>query len=294
MKENQLSERAERVTEIRKSDIAQALQEFCNRFGQNHASRLLDGVSASTISTILNGKWEPIGDGMWNNIANQLGMDRVRWNAVETVNYKMLTRLLSDAQGNQLWMAVTGNAGTGKTFGCKQYVRHHDEVYMVSCDPDWSKWDFFAALLSQSGKNPSGMTLLQMKTSLVMRLMRCSNPLLILDEADKLSDSVLNSFITLYNDIQDVCGVVLIATEYLGKRFDRGVKYNKKGFNELWSRVGRTCVPLKGVSQEDVVEICRANGIEDHKVIDGIIAQCEGDLRRVHRRVYAELKKQGL
>ncbi|MBQ7531858.1 MAG: ATP-binding protein [Paludibacteraceae bacterium] len=279
------------VTSIRKSDIAQALQEFCNRFGQNHASRLLDGVSAATISTVLNGKWESIGDGMWNNIANQLGMERVRWNAVETVNYKMLTHLLADAQGNQLWLAVTGNAGTGKTFGCKQYVRHHAEVYMVSCDPDWSKWDFFAALLSQAGKNPSGMTLLQMKTTLVMRLMRSGSPLLILDEADKLSDSVLNSFITLYNDIQDVCGVVLIATEYLGKRFDRGVRYNKKGFNELWSRVGRTCVPLKGVSQEDVVAVCRANGIDDHKVIDGILAQCEGDLRRVHRRVYAELKK---
>ena len=283
----------ENVTEIRKRDIQLGLREFCNRFGQSQAARMLDNVSAATISTILNGKFEAIADGMWNNIANQIGMERERWNAVETTNYRMLMRLLQDAQDNQLWMAVTGNAGTGKTFSCKQYLKGRDEVFFVSCDPDWNKRDFFAMLLRQVGKNPSGMALVQMKQTLIMSLRRCGTPLIILDEADKLSDTVLNSFITLYNDIQYVCGVVLIATEYLGKRFDLGVRYNKKGFNELWSRVGRTCVPLKGVTQEDVVDICRANGIDDYKVIDGIIGMCEGDLRRVHRRVFAELRKQG-
>lgn len=283
----------ENVTEIRKKDIQLGLREFCNRFGQNQAAKMLDGVSAATISNLLNGKFEGIGDGMWNNIANQIGMERDRWNAVETNNYRMLMQLLHDAQDNQLWMAVTGNAGTGKTFSCRQYLKENQEVYYVSCDPDWTKRDFFSNLLRQIGKNPSGQTLMQMKQVLIMHLRRQVTPIIILDEADKLSDVVLNSFITLYNDIQYVCGVVMIATEFLTKRFDIGVRYNKRGFNELWSRVGRTCVPLKGVSHEDVVEICRANGIEDHKIIDNIINVCEGDLRRVHRRVFAELRKQG-
>jgi hypothetical protein len=83
----------------------------------------------------------------------------------------------------------------------------------------------------------------------------------------------------------------MIATEFLFKRFDAGVRYNKKGFNELWSRIGRKCIPLKGVSQQDIVDICMANGVTDTHEIDRIIGECEGDLRRVQRRVHAYLKK---
>ena len=116
-------------------------------------------------------------------------------------------------------------------------------------------------------------------------------PIIILDEADKMSDVVLNSFITLYNDLQYSCAVVMIATEHLNKRFDKGVRYNKRGYNELWSRVGRKCIALRGVTQNDIAEICRQNGVQDAKIIDRIIGDCEGDLRRVERRVHAELKK---
>ena len=185
------------------------------------------------------------------------------------------------------------SAGSGKTFACKQYSRDHQEVFYVSCDPDWTKREFFSVMLRKIGKEPSGLTLIQMKQKLVLQMRCLESPIIILDEADKLSDVVLNSFITLYNDLQYDCGVVMIATEFLFKRFDTGVRFNKKGFNELWSRIGRKCIPLKGVSQQDIVEVCRANGVDDPKEIDRIINECEGDLRRVQRKVHAYLKKQG-
>lgn len=282
-----------RVTEIRKRDIQNALADYCARYGgQSKASKILDGVSSGTISQMVNGNWENISDEMWRKVASQIGLEADKWNAVETQNYARLMQVLSDAQENTLWMAITGSAGSGKTFACKQYSRDHQNVFYVSCDPDWNKREFFAVLLRKIGKEPSGLTLIQMKQKLVLQ-MRCLDcPIIILDEADKMSDKVLNSFITLYNDIQYDCSVIMIATEFLFKRFDAGVRYNKQGFNELWSRIGRKCVPLKGVTQEDIVEICRANGVEDPKEIDNIINDCEGDLRRVQRKVHAYLKKQ--
>lgn len=83
-------------------------------------------------------------------------------------------------------------------------------------------------------------------------------PLLILDEADKLSDSVLYFFITLYNHLEDECGIVLCATNHLEKRIVRGIKLNRKGYSEIWSRLGRKCVPLKGVSAADVTRQVRS------------------------------------
>ena len=280
------------MTNIQKKDIQIALADYCARYGgQNRASKILEGVSVGTISQMVNGNWENISDDMWRKIASQIGLEADKWIAVETQNYTRLMALLQDVQENNLWMAIIGRAGSGKTFACKQYNKEHQDVFYVSCDPDWTKREFFSVLLRKIGKDPEGLTLIQMKQKLVLH-MRCQeSPLLILDEADKLSDVVLNSFITLYNDIQYDCGVVMIATEFLSKRFETGVSYNKKGFNELWSRIGRKCVPLKDVSQSDIVKVCEANGVADTKYIDSIINDCEGDLRRVQRKVHAYIKK---
>ena len=280
------------MTNIQKKDIQIALADYCARYGgQNRASKILEGVSVGTISQMVNVNWENISDDMWRKIASQIGLEADKWIAVETQNYTRLMALLQDVQENNLWMAIIGRAGSGKTFACKQYNKEHQDVFYVSCDPDWTKREFFSVLLRKIGKDPEGLTLIQMKQKLVLH-MRCQDsPLLILDEADKLSDVVLNSFITLYNDIQYDCGVVMIATEFLSKRFETGVSYNKKGFNELWSRIGRKCVPLKDVSQSDIVKVCEANGVEDTKYIDSIINDCEGDLRRVQRKVHAYIKK---
>jgi hypothetical protein len=113
------------------------------------------------------------------------------------------------------------------------------------------------------------------------------SPLLILDEADKLSDQVLYFFITLYNQLEDHCGIVLIATDHLQKRINRGLKLNRKGYKEIYSRIGRKFVELHGVGSTDVAQICMANGINDTKQIKEIYNDCEGDLRRVKRKIHA-------
>lgn len=280
------------MTNIQKKDIQIALTDYCARYGgMNKASKILEGVSIGTISQMANGNWENISDEMWRKVGSQIGIEAEKWNAVETANYKRLMKLLTDVQENNLWMAIIGRAGSGKTFACKQYNKENEGVFYVSCDPDWTKREFFSVMLRKIGKDPEGLTLIQMKQKLVLQLRCLDCPMIILDEADKLSDVVLNSFITLYNDIQYDCGVVMIATEFLSKRFETGVSYNKKGFNELWSRIGRKCIPLKDVTQNDIVEVCMANGVQDTKYIDSIIQGCEGDLRRVQRIVHAYIKK---
>ena len=69
--------------------------------------------------------------------------------------------------------------------------------------------------------------------------------------------------------------------------------YSKQGYNELWSRLGRRCVKLTGVTARDVVLICEANGVDDERAVDAIVADSEGDLRRVVRRVHAWHRSRG-
>ena len=55
-----------------KQQIAQALNDFCNRKGnQNKAANALKGVSSATITQVLKGNWDSIADKMWRLIKAQ-------------------------------------------------------------------------------------------------------------------------------------------------------------------------------------------------------------------------------
>ena len=236
---------------------------------------------------MINGKWELIKDEMWRNVAAQIGYKDDKWEAVETSGYKRMMKILSDAKENALVMGICGDAGTGKTFSCKQFTMRNKQVYHLCCSEYWNKKVFLSELLLSMGRDYTGYSISEMMMEAVRCLKMQDKPLIILDEADKLSDHVLYFFITLYNQLEDECGIVLCATSHLEKKLKRGVKLAKKGYAEIWSRLGRKCVALKGVTAADIAKICEINGIEDAKSIDEVIADSESDLRRVKRRVHA-------
>lgn len=112
-----------------------------------------------------------------------------------------------------------------------------------------------------------------------------------MDEADKLSDQVLYFFITMYNQLEDYCGLVLLATDFLEKRIRRGVQNKRKGYNEIFSRIGRRFIALQGNTYDDQDAICQANGLTDPRAIEKIIDGSESDLRRVKKLTKANIKK---
>lgn len=276
---------------LNKQQIADTLREYCDRYeSQNKASEALK-ISSATVSRILAGKWDLITGEMWRNVAAQIGANEVEWQQVDTVNFGELTELYDDAQRNSVVLAVMGDAGTSKTFTAKDFRSKRKGVYLLCCNEFWNRRLFLAELLNEMGRDNSGYTVGDMMSEAVLRLRKEDAPLLILDEADKLSDQVLYFFITLYNQLEGHCGMVLQATNHLEKRLRRGIKLNKKGYSEIWSRVGRTCIELHGVTSKDITAVCMANGVTDINTIDKIIKNSESDLRRVRRLVHAAKRK---
>lgn len=276
------------MEDIKKQQIANALRGYCERYdSQAKAANSLKNVSPATISQMLNCKWELIRDDMWRNVAAQIGWKEEKWNAVATRDFTTLTRILGDVKDNALVMAVTGDAGSGKTFALKQYTESNKQVYMLCCNEYWNRKAFLNELLQAMGRDASGLTVNDMMLEAVRYLKMQESPLLILDEADKLSDKVLYFFISLYNALEGECGMLMVATSHLELRIRKGVKANRKGYNEIWSRIGRKCVTLKGVSAADITAVCEANGVTDRRDIDLVINDSESDLRRVRRKIHA-------
>lgn len=276
------------ITETNKQQIAERLREYADRFGsQNKAANSMKGVSSATISQILNNNWELVSDEMWRNIGVHAGWSESDWVSVETRDFKLLSGILDDARINSNVFAVTGEAGTGKSFTLKRYQENNRRVYLLQCADYWNRRMFLQELLTAMGRDYSGFSVGEMMAEVVRSLKVQDKPLVILDEADKLGDQVLYFFITLYNMLEDRCGIVLCATDHLAKRIRRGLKLNKKGYKEIYSRIARKFIELQGAGAGDITQICLANGITDKSQIKLVIDDSENDLRRVRRKVHA-------
>lgn len=277
-----------------RQQIAARLKDYCTQKGsQNKAANSLNGVSSATVSKVLSGDWDTISDDMWRTIASQIGHEAKGWQIAETRAYKRMAFLLNNAKTDSLVMAVTGDAGCGKTEAIKNYTAANRNVYHLCCSEYWNRRTFMGKLLQCMGIDYSGSTVSDMMDDIIDNLKRKERPLIVLDEADKLTDQVFYFFISLYNQLEDHCGIILCATDYLEKRIKKGLRTKRKGYEEIYSRMGRKFVELQVINSEDVAAVCVANGVTDASSINRIIEDCDCDLRRVKRAVWAIQKGGG-
>lgn len=285
-----------KLTQAEKRAIAVSLQEYVQRYpSQNKAAASLKGVSAATLSVLLDGlehgEWPLISDTMWKKVADQTsrGNRDGQWQLVETAGWKDMVYVMDDAQAWQNVTWVVGDAGCGKTTAARAYADEHREVFYVLCSEDMHKNDFIREVARTIGVRVEGRTLREMLGMIIDELVQLDRPLLLFDEADKLTERVFHYFIDLYNRLEDKCGIVFFSTNYIERRMATGLRYNKCGYNELHSRIGRKFFRLDDTSVQDVRSICLANGIEDRAQVSEVVKDAERygfDLRRVKKAVH--------
>lgn len=276
------------ITDSQKIKIQRKLEDYCDRIGnQTKAANSMRNVTSATITYILSNRWNLVTDANWRMVGSQVGYSSKERPIVETQNNKILTSILTDARQHRNVFAVVDKAGSGKSTSTKQYTENSKGVYRLECKEFWNKRQFLSNLLAAIGRNPNGLDLNDLMDEIVRFIKAQNQPLIILDEFDKVKDDILYFFISLYNDLEDQCGIVLCSTDYLEKRIKKGLMSNKKGYQEIYSRIGRKFIVLPGVCSSDIVAICIANGITDKQDIKEIINDSDYDLRRVQRKIHA-------
>ena len=92
-----------KLTNEQKDEIRLLLQNYVARYpSQNKAANSLVGISAGTLSTILNGRYETISDDMFTKLRAQIAGQRGEdWQLSPTMVYQELSMLLTDAQEYQ-------------------------------------------------------------------------------------------------------------------------------------------------------------------------------------------------
>lgn len=279
---------------IEKERIAEALRVYVSRYpSQNKAAASLTGVSAATVSAILKGNHSVISEDMWRNVEKQVRPVATPhgWQIVETTTFREIQCALADAQtySNVRW--VVGDAGCGKTTGAAYYEAEHRDVFTILCDEDMRKSDFVREIARRVGIKTTGMRLREMLEATTDYLMQLDSPLLIFDEGDKLNDNVFHYFINIYNRLEGHCGIVFLSTGYIERRLERGVAAGKKGYAEIYSRIGRKYFALEPTGAEDVIAVCQANGLNSQKAVNAVIKatnESDYDLRVVRREIHRQ------
>jgi len=279
------------ITVKEKNAISERLRAYVAKYpSQTKAAGSLKGVSVGTVSNILNGRFENISDEMFRNVASQVGgMGTPGWQIVETGVYQEITEVLSDAQRWRSVRWVTGEAGCGKSTTARVYLQDHKEVFYILCSEDMKKGDFVREIARTVGIRTEGFNIREVWGLILDDIIQMDAPLLVFDEADKLTEPVFHYFISLYNKLEEKCGVVFLSTDYIVKRISNGLKYQKPGYKEFFSRIGRKFFTLEPTDQNDVYIICTANGLTSRQDIDVVMkeaATCDYDLRRVKDSIH--------
>ena len=283
-------------TEEQKQKTRDRLAQYVQRYPSlNMAAASLKDVSAATVSNILGGKWNLISEKMWQRLEAQL-VRHEGWQIFATTAYKDMTLYLGVAQEESRVMWIAAPAGIGKSTAAGSYAARSRNVFRLTCSSDMGKTDFVHELASIVGVRTGGMTIRAAFSEVLRHLVTLERPLLVFDEADKLADSVMYYFISIYNALEDRCGIVFLSTDAVRVRIRKGVLRGRKGYDELESRICRSYVDLSPVTAEEVRQICLVNGLQDPKGVSRVISeagQYKNDLRRVKSVIRTQLRIQG-
>lgn len=247
-----------------KENIRSAINQYCTAKGLSKNELATQaGVSAATLSNIENRKWEDINDKLWRKVWNKVS-DTVTLNVVTTSDYKDCQQLCKSAQENHYMIGLIADTGMGKTTALTAYS-YAKNVFYVTYEKSMAPKHFFIALLREMGIPFEG-NINAMLNRIADELNSISSPLIIIDEAGKLTHTMVLYLHVLRDKTIKNCGIVLAGMPYFKINLQKFSNKQKEGYAEFFRRVNMW-QEFKGLSGKEVEAICKINGIEDNDII---------------------------
>lgn len=258
--------------------------------GQSAASRQLSNVSNGTISNILAGKWDNISDAMWLSLQKQVKQGD--WLHNDTNVSKKLYFIYQDAKLHQEVRGAVAKQGRGKTHTAEKFVSENPNSFLVKCDQLMKINDFLGEILKAIGKDKGGLNPFQTLNYIADELMKLENPILIIDEFDKLKNVVKFLFISLYNRTEGKVSLFVQGAPFLKILLEDLAKKNKMGAAETISRLNGNIIDLGDNTESQLHSIALVNGLKDEERRIFTVNDAAFDLRRLKSQVGVELRKE--
>lgn len=253
---------------MKKNELQQEVRELVTthlqqkKVSQNKLAEMI-GVSNGTISNIVNEVWERLNESMLLKIKSFFKTKD--WNLISTFNFTTIQTSCNEARNFKKMIGIVGYSGAGKTTALYYHYQKNAETYLVTCGRAMRTKQFLSEILKSLGVNYSASDY-EMVRMIIDELNKKENPLLLIDEASKLSPNALMYLQDIWDGIEDNGGIILAGVEYLLSNIKKGAEKNKTGMPEFYGRVS-LWVNLIQPQKAEVDAICKSNGFTDEKTI---------------------------
>lgn len=261
---------------MEKQELKESINAFCTENGLSKAAfGKKCGVSSATLSFIENDSLEKISDEMVlkiNSFINSYKVDGV----YQSYDLLDTCKACDKARKYHLMIGIVADTGMGKTTAIKFYSQQKNVFYVSFCK-SMKATQFFKELLREMAV-PFAGSLNEMIDKAAEELNKKENPLLIIDEAGKITHAMMLYLQELRDKTSSNCGIVLAGMPYFKANLQKYADKQKEGYAEFLRRVNiwHTYVGLKAKEKE---EICLRNGITDMEAIVELKRQSRfGDL----------------
>ena len=193
-----------------------------------------------------------------------------------TENYKKATSCLNYSKQNKALYMLIGNNGFGKTSSIKHYAKRHPNIrYFRIAEKERPK-AFFGRLIHElTSEKEMDLDLLLKNSYLDYLIDRVSYDiiddteidLIVIDEFGNFNARFIPILRQLWDNISPRIGMVLAGPPSILNDMRKWQKEEKRGINEIFSRVGHRIQFLRKPSIKDVQIICNSRGITDKKLI---------------------------
>lgn len=247
-----------------RQEVKTLVETFLNtkQISQNVMAEML-GVSAATITNLLNENWEKLNESMLLKIRSYFSTKN--WTAIETSNFTTIQDRCNEARNQNKMIGIVGYAGAGKTFALRKYYENHSNTYLVTCSRAMRNKQFLAEILKGFGVSFLASDY-EMTKRIIEEINKRKNALLIIDEASKLSANSIMYIQDIWDGVEDNAGIILAGVEYLLSNIKKASDKNKVGMPEFFSRVNQwqSLIEPKRV---EINSLCEHNGITDKNTI---------------------------
>jgi len=198
---------------------------------------------------------------------------------LSTANFQLVQKACNDAMVNQKMIAINGEPGFGKTLALEYFRSTNKNVFMITAKPSMGAKTFWLEILQAIYKaegypektdyRPLYFILRRISDA----LNRLGNSLLIIDEAGKLDDRMLEFIHEVRDQTENSAGIILAGPNYFKTNLVKWVQREKKGIPEFFRRINYW-TELQQPQPIEVKKICEAYGVTDNDVVKVLTMRC--------------------
>jgi len=284
-----------------KEQIALAVERFQQDKGVSNAELAKrSGINPAMVTHVKNRKFDDYSNGtaiplsVFSALAKVVGLGV---EVVETEGYRAMIAHLITLKEWSYAGVIDGSTGTGKTFAINDFQRQFpNATFKITAAADFTPKRFMQELGGLLGLNIYD-TQYDLRGHIQKALSGMVKPIIIIDEAENLTDHNYSSIKAIYDAMEERCGIVLVGANNYWSNLQAKARRNRLRahcFPQIVSRFRAHVLHVPTMSVKDVTVAANRFGIVDKGSITSL-HQSSPDFRALfgklrHDKRLAELE----